>query len=337
VKELVGSTQTPQLGTLYYRAPEFEEGKYNESVDIWSFGMLLLHIGAPGTPIKNLYYLKDDEKLSFLDYGIINEILGSCLTKAKDRISINDLFKFIEISYWVNFKDYSKFEKLTFENDKKIKEYCSNDSVYLEIKEKFHLISTIEIQTLKEMIYRFILNGERFKEERTQLLSNQKEIETFPHLIYLNLRNNYVIKGTLMKNFNHNFLIDYFGSSDSIEFLFSMSDVYLYGYGVEPDIMKSIDFLKIAADQGDSIAQNKVGFFYSIGKGVELNIGMALKYFKKSADQRNPDAQISLGICYLDGRGVEKDVKKALEYFKKSVDQGNPHAQYLVECQWIWS
>jgi TPR repeat protein len=331
VKELVGSTQTPQLGTLYYRAPESESGKYNESVDIWSFGMLLLHMGAPGTSIKTLYDLK--EKTSFLDYEIINEILGSCLIEEKDRISINDLFKFIEISCWVNFEDYSKFEKLTFENDKKIKEYCSNVSVYLEIKEKFHLISTIETQTLKEMIYRFILNGERFGEERTQLLSNQNEMETIPHLMFLYFRNNYVIKGTLMKNFNHYFLIDYFGSSDSIEFLFSMSDVYLYGYGVESDLKKSIDFLIIAADQGDSIAQNKVSFFYYRGKGVEMNIGLALEYLKKSADQRNPDAQVNLGICYLEGIGVEKDEKKALEYFKKSADQGNSKGQlYLGAC-----
>jgi hypothetical protein len=328
VKELIGSTQTPYLGTLYYRSPEFESGKYNESVDIWSFGMTLLHISTQ-IPIKNLYELRDiEKKLGLISNEILKEAVESCLMiDPMDRISIDHLFKFFEISFWVNFEDYLKFSNFTFENDQLIKKYCSNDSVCWEIKKKFCLIPTIEDPSLKELIYRFILNGERFEEERNRLMSKY-EFETMnPHLIFLFYRNKNFVHGEWSKNFKPEFLLDYFEDINSLEYLNSMGVVHFYGCGVEVDFQKAFEFFQKSANKGHSDAQFNLGVCFQYGIGVTLDLEKAIEWFEKSSQQGHSDAQFNLGNCYRNGLGVEVNLKESFKWFEQSAKKGNSVAQ----------
>lgn len=50
---------------------------------------------------------------------------------------------------------------------------------------------------------------------------------------------------------------------------------------------------------GQSWAQNYLGYMYEYGKGVTRDINVAVNYYKKAADQNNGDAQFHLGRLIL--------------------------------------
>ncbi len=83
------------------------------------------------------------------------------------------------------------------------------------------------------------------------------------------------------------------------------------------------DELLKEANQGNPIAQWRLGDMYMDGDGVRQDYAEALKWFKLSADQGNPDAQWRLGLLYYSGEGVRQDYAKAKEWLGKSCDNGS--------------
>jgi TPR repeat protein len=100
-------------------------------------------------------------------------------------------------------------------------------------------------------------------------------------------------------------------------------------YHIAGDDINAYKYFKKSADQGDSRAQNKVGFFHEHGcGGAEKSDIIAYKYYKKSADQGYSNAQNNVGVFHEHGcGGAEKSAVIAYDYFKKSADQGNSTAQ----------
>ena len=85
--------------------------------------------------------------------------------------------------------------------------------------------------------------------------------------------------------------------------------------------------LQQAAEQGDAVAQNKLGTMYFSGKGVAEDKRQAAKWFQKAAEQGNADAQYNLGLMYENGLGVAKDERKAVEWHQKAAAQGDEDAK----------
>jgi TPR repeat protein len=93
------------------------------------------------------------------------------------------------------------------------------------------------------------------------------------------------------------------------------------------DYTKALTEWRPLADQGNALAQNKLGGLYASGLGVPQDYGEALKWFNRAAIQGNADAQFYLGKMYSLGKGVPQDYKVGLKWFRLSADQGNAHAQ----------
>lgn len=93
------------------------------------------------------------------------------------------------------------------------------------------------------------------------------------------------------------------------------------------DYAKALTELKPLADQGDALAQNKLGRLYALGEGVTQDYSEALKWFNRAAVQGNADAQFNLGRMYGLGQGAPQDYKEALKWLRLSADQGNARAQ----------
>ncbi len=117
-----------------------------------------------------------------------------------------------------------------------------------------------------------------------------------------------------------------------------------------------------AADQGDAVAQDGLGYLYLSGLGVAKNEKIANDYFRKSARQGYADAQFYLGqnlvvakrykegaywttkaarqgsadaqfnlaLLYQDGLGVPKDSGRMYFWFKVSAVNGNEKSQEVV-------
>jgi TPR repeat protein len=80
---------------------------------------------------------------------------------------------------------------------------------------------------------------------------------------------------------------------------------------------------RIAAAQGDSLAEFSLGWAYLQGRGVETNANEALIWLKRAGAQNQPDALIALGDIYLKGReSVPIDYNEACQWFQKAYRQG---------------
>lgn len=88
-----------------------------------------------------------------------------------------------------------------------------------------------------------------------------------------------------------------------------------------------------AAEQGNVVAENKLGEAYFLGHGVSQNFVMASFWFKKAAVEGYPSAEDNLGRTYFYGQGIAKnyihpepkgtDDVIAAYWFRKAADQGN--------------
>ena len=80
---------------------------------------------------------------------------------------------------------------------------------------------------------------------------------------------------------------------------------------------------RVLADQGDAMAQYKLGEMYYKNK----NFAEASHWFRLSADQGNPLAQVALAVRFWFGQGVPQDYKEAVRLYRLAANQGNLDAQ----------
>ena len=78
--------------------------------------------------------------------------------------------------------------------------------------------------------------------------------------------------------------------------------MYYYGKGVEQDYSKALEWLKKAADAGNSAAMYNIGYMYEYGKGVEQDYTKALEWYTRSYNSGYKDAS----------KGVER-IKELLQ------------------------
>src|ERR1700686_3891628 len=56
----------------------------------------------------------------------------------------------------------------------------------------------------------------------------------------------------------------------------------------------------------------------------------AVRLSRELAEQGDAMAQSRLGLMYQDGRGVPQDDRQAVEWFRKAAEQGRANAQYSL-------
>jgi uncharacterized protein len=84
------------------------------------------------------------------------------------------------------------------------------------------------------------------------------------------------------------------------------------------------------ADDGDTVAQEILGFMYSRGEGIARDEAVALHWFTLAADAGRAEAQFELGRIYRDGVGVTADGKTALFWLRRAADQDKTDAYSAV-------
>lgn len=109
--------------------------------------------------------------------------------------------------------------------------------------------------------------------------------------------------------------------------------LYSNGQGVEQDYVEAAGWYLKAAEQGDAKAQFRLGRCYHNGYGVTQDYQSAVKWYCKAAEQGNAFAQHNLGYCYYFGEGVEQDLVEAVKWYKKAAEQGTALSQNaLGDC-----
>jgi hypothetical protein len=94
--------------------------------------------------------------------------------------------------------------------------------------------------------------------------------------------------------------------------------MYDNGQGVPQDYKEAVKWYRLAADQGDAMAQFNLGLMYSGGPGVPQDYKEAAKWYRLAADQGNAIAQNNLGAMYKSGQGVSSSRVVAYALFNVS-------------------
>ena len=74
--------------------------------------------------------------------------------------------------------------------------------------------------------------------------------------------------------------------------------MYVDGEGVPEDAAEAVRWLRMAAEQGNALAQSRLGFMYANGHGVPADDAEGVRWMRLAAEQGDVEAQITLGNRY---------------------------------------
>ena len=88
-----------------------------------------------------------------------------------------------------------------------------------------------------------------------------------------------------------------------------------------------------AAEQGNALAQNKLGFSYAQDQGVAKDQALAVTWYRKGAEQGNAWAQRNLYVMHRDDQLPQADLVQALAWINLAASQAKPHPDAAQERQ----
>lgn len=115
----------------------------------------------------------------------------------------------------------------------------------------------------------------------------------------------------------------------------AMFELYVFfskGIGTEVDGPTAIAWCRKAAEAGSARAMTNMGGFYATGNGVEQDGVHAIGWYKKAAEAGSGRAAATLGIMYATGDSVEESAEQAREYFQQADDLGFPWEDLAEQC-----
>jgi uncharacterized protein len=92
------------------------------------------------------------------------------------------------------------------------------------------------------------------------------------------------------------------------------------------DFVRAQELLAPLAEQGNAVAQLKLGIILSRGKAGSRDHVAARLWFTKAAENGQVEAQFELGRIYRDGLGTRVDGKAAVYWFERAAEQATSHA-----------
>jgi TPR repeat protein len=91
------------------------------------------------------------------------------------------------------------------------------------------------------------------------------------------------------------------------------------GYSAE-----GLDLYRKAAEQGDVNAQIRLASVYYFGaRGLSRDFTEAAKWYLLAANQGNTNAENAMGVMNENGFGMPVDGKAAMEWYRKAAEQGD--------------
>jgi TPR repeat protein len=98
---------------------------------------------------------------------------------------------------------------------------------------------------------------------------------------------------------------------------------YLYGKWLDSISGRDAHWYRLAAEQGNALAQIEVG--YATEDAAQANA-----WFRRAAEQGNAAAQEILGYHYLHGFGVDRDDIEAITWLRRAAQQGDADHQMAL-------
>jgi TPR repeat protein len=105
--------------------------------------------------------------------------------------------------------------------------------------------------------------------------------------------------------------------------LLSIVLLLAFGVGVWGNTSEDIARWKEFAENGNTAAQDLLGFAYASGDGVPQDDKEAVRWYRKAAEQGHPNAQFSRGSAYFFGEGVIEDKVQAYAWYNIAAANGD--------------
>jgi len=113
-----------------------------------------------------------------------------------------------------------------------------------------------------------------------------------------------------------------------------LSNHHAEAIDMQADYFAAAHWYRKAADQGDTVAQRKLGELYDETEGQLQFAETWLDWYRMAAEQGDVIAQLTLGKAYTDGkygrRSATPDIDEAIYWFRKAADQGNTPAKLIL-------
>ena len=90
------------------------------------------------------------------------------------------------------------------------------------------------------------------------------------------------------------------------------------------------------ANQGDRLAQFKLGVMYEDGQGVTKDSREAIRWLSVASGQGLPEAAFNLGRLYHDGRGIPQNYARARRWYLVAIDRGDSKAAVNLGIMAAW-
>ena len=105
--------------------------------------------------------------------------------------------------------------------------------------------------------------------------------------------------------------------------------MYMFGEGTSKNEQTAMNYYRIAAEKGDTLAQRIISREYLCGGRLPKDYTKAKEWIEKAAKKGDTKAQIILGSYYANDYGF-KDFKMTYKWFLEAANQGDDEAKYLV-------
>lgn len=110
---------------------------------------------------------------------------------------------------------------------------------------------------------------------------------------------------------------------------------YYRGWIETPNIPEAVNWLTVAAAQGQPDAQHMLGAMYRYGRGTDVDLESAYRLLNEASAQGHAEAGVLLGGMYYEGAYVNRDLKKAFQLFKAAAEKGSRYGQYTAGMMYL--
>lgn len=116
---------------------------------------------------------------------------------------------------------------------------------------------------------------------------------------------------------------------------FRLGGLYYHGHGVAEDENMAIYWWKKSAANGNAEAMYQIAHAYLFGNTAARSVAdpdrEAAVWYFQAASAGHAEAAYTLGLLFLAGKGVIEDRNEAIRWFRSAANKGHPEARKALE------
>ena len=148
-----------------------------------------------------------------------------------------------------------------------------------------------------------------------------KEVDQYSIQVLENIKYNKTLPAQTIKK------LEFYSDMCNEQAAFALGQIYYNGTAVSKSIDKALEYFLISFAYGNKNAAFNIGVIYYSKNDPEKS----LEFYKIGAESGDSMAQNNLGTMYQNGQGVAQDYAEAVKWYRKAAEQGEAEAKINIE------